>query len=242
MGPKISVIIPTRNEEKVLKDTLKQFISIKKKFDIEIIVSDGGSTDSTLKIARKYADKVILAREGVKQNIAIGRNAGAKAAKGDIIFETDADVRIPQITKFFSAVQEKFKDPNILAITTKIKVYPNEEIFLDKIAHLIFNSTVNLSVRFGSIAGKGECQIIRTRVFNKIQGYDESIIVGEDGNIFYKIKKLGKIGYLNNLTVYHSPRRFRKEGYIKVFYQYIREGCCLFFKGKSYLQEWKPIR
>ena len=54
---KISIIIPTLNEEKLITQTLKQFdCDIKKNFGLEVIVSDGGSTDSTLEIARNYAD------------------------------------------------------------------------------------------------------------------------------------------------------------------------------------------
>ena len=58
--PLISIIIPALNEEKLLKDTLTQFSpELKSKFKIEIIISDGGSTDATLTIARDYADIIV---------------------------------------------------------------------------------------------------------------------------------------------------------------------------------------
>jgi GT2 family glycosyltransferase len=108
--------------------------------------------------------------------------------------------------------------------------------------HSLINSSVYLSTKVGFIMGRGECQIIRTSSFKKVNGYDESIIVGEDGNLFYRIKKIGKIVYLNNLKVYHSPRRFRKEGYFKVLFQYTREGLFLIFTGHSYLQKWNSCK
>src|SRR4051812_1846574 len=97
---KLSIVIPTRNEAQALERTLKQYLPWKDKYGLELIVSDGNSTDGTLEIARKLADKVVPAEPGKKQNIAIGRNAGAWAASGEFIFETDADVHMPDPDKF----------------------------------------------------------------------------------------------------------------------------------------------
>lgn len=242
MRPEISVVIPAKNEGKYLERSLRQYYSIKKKLKIEIILSDGGSTDETLRIAKKYADKVILPKKNQKQNIAIGRNSGAKAAKGKFLFCTDADVIIPNITQFFKKLNEKFKDKEIVAATTELRIYPWEERLEDNIFHFIFNTSIRFASIFGSFLGKGECQFIRASTFKKVGGYKERIVVGEDNNLFYRLGKLGKVVYIKNLSVYHSPRRFRKEGYMKILYIYLREGFFLFFKGKSYSKEWTPLR
>ena len=54
-----SVIIPTLNEQDNIKKVVKQFSPIKSKYNIEIIVSDSGSTDQTVDISRKYCDKIV---------------------------------------------------------------------------------------------------------------------------------------------------------------------------------------
>jgi glycosyltransferase involved in cell wall biosynthesis len=82
---KFSVIIPTNEEESYIEKTLSQFISVRNQFDIEIIVSDAGSTDNTVIISRKYADRVIVNKKNTSQNIAIGRNKGAVISTGDIL-------------------------------------------------------------------------------------------------------------------------------------------------------------
>lgn len=238
----ISVIIPTKNEDKYLKKTIKQFDKIKKKFSIEVIVSDGNSSDDTKKIAKKYADRLIQEKKGKKQNIAIGRNLGAKSAKGKILFHTDADVIIDDIENFFKRVKEIFEDKDIIALTTKIKVYPNERRISDILVHAGFNFSIKYANYLGSFLGKGECQIVRASAFRRIKGYDEKTVVGEDCNLFYRLNKKGKIHYASDLTIYHSSRRFRKEGYLKVLLIYIREGLSLLLRGKSYLSEWKPVR
>ena len=69
--PSVSVIVPTLNEEKYLESCLKSIKNQDYQGEYEIIVSDGGSKDKTLKIAKKYADKVITCD---KKGIAYGRN------------------------------------------------------------------------------------------------------------------------------------------------------------------------
>src|SRR5665213_4213761 len=97
----ISIIIPTLNEEKILKKTLTSLKQLKVA-DYEIIVSDGASTDKTLEIAKDHAHKVITHTSAGRQNIAQGRNAGAAHAHGDYLVFIDADVFIPKINDFFT--------------------------------------------------------------------------------------------------------------------------------------------
>jgi len=242
MVPKISIIIPVKNEEKCLEKTLKQYLSIKKKFGIEVITSDGGSTDKTIEIARKYADKCILRKRGKKQTIAAGRNAGSRIAKGKILIHTDADVIIPDKERFFKRVNDLFKNKKIIAATPKLRIYPEEERISDKIGHFFINFTMRIANMFFPFLGKGECQIVRTSSFNKVGGYKETLVMGEDSNLFYRLRRIGRIAYLNDLVIYHSPRRFRKEGYIRLLLIFSFEGLYLILSGKPFLREWKQVR
>lgn len=69
----ISIIIPTRNESKIIEDTLEQFQSYRDQ--LEIIISDGGSTNKTIQKATPYVDHIIIADPKIKQNIATGKNS-----------------------------------------------------------------------------------------------------------------------------------------------------------------------
>jgi hypothetical protein len=51
----------------------------------EIIISEGGNKDQTVKIAAKYADKLIVYNEIKRQTIVHGRNGGARAAQGEFL-------------------------------------------------------------------------------------------------------------------------------------------------------------
>lgn len=80
---KISIIIPTLNEEKNLAMVLKD---IPKSVD-EVIVVDGHSTDNTVGIAKKFGVKVLF--DDVGKGSALRR--GMKVTKGDIVITMDAD-------------------------------------------------------------------------------------------------------------------------------------------------------
>lgn len=58
----------------------------------ELIVVDGGSRDATREIAQRFADRVLLAEKGRAQQM----NAGAAAARGDLLWFVHADCRIPR--------------------------------------------------------------------------------------------------------------------------------------------------
>lgn len=87
--PKVSFIIPTLNAAWILKKCL---ISIRSQSypskKIEIIISDAGSTDKTVSIAKKYQCKIIT-NPFINQEP--GKNLGLKNATGDICFFLDAD-------------------------------------------------------------------------------------------------------------------------------------------------------
>ena len=107
---KYSIIIPVLNEEILLPGILGQLNDplLKKKYDYEIIISDGGSKDNTIEIALKIADVVKLHNKDYKQNIAQGRNEGAKLAKGEILVFLNGDIHLPSVVEFFNFIDNMF--------------------------------------------------------------------------------------------------------------------------------------
>jgi len=89
---KVSVIIPVYNGEKYIEEcicsVLRQSLN-----DIEVICIDDGSTDSSLKIMKKLAekDKRIVIFEQENQGQGAARNKGIEVAKGEYVFFLDSD-------------------------------------------------------------------------------------------------------------------------------------------------------
>jgi glycosyltransferase involved in cell wall biosynthesis len=243
---RVSIIIPTRNEERVIQGAIEQYIPFLDTFDLEIIVSDANSTDRTAVIVREMAllhgTRVRLVQKTGPQNIAIGRNAGAAIAGGELLFHTDADVRIADIPHYFTTIQRFFGQPEVVAATVPIEIYPQEETSTDRFYHFLMNAAIRWSIPLGWCMAKGECQLVRRTAFQALGGYNEKLIAGEDCNLFYRLHKRGKVRFIRTLTVYHSPRRFREYGYWKLSYVYLMEGLCRLLVRRSFSREWRVVR
>src|SRR5574341_89216 len=108
----LSVIIPTLNEAKTIPTLLDALDAQIRKPD-EIIVADAGSTDGTPDVARGRGARVVRGgRPGP------GRNAGARAAVGDLLFFLDADV-VPR-PEFFAKALGEFEVNGYAVATTLV--------------------------------------------------------------------------------------------------------------------------
>jgi len=239
----VSVIIPTLNEEKLIEQTLKQFTpEIKKKFNLEVIVSDGGSSDATLKKIGAEVDKVVIHNNGIKQNISGGRNKGYDASQGDVLIFFNADTKVENLNLFLLKSLEVLNSDHVGALAYPVKVFPEEEILSDKLFHKCYNFYVRVLNKFFMGMGRGECHCIKREAFELANGYDDKLNAGEDFELYMKIRKNFKIAYMDKIYVYESPRRYRKFGYAKVFYDWAKNSIWITIFKKSLSKEWKPIR
>ena len=241
----ISIIIPTFFEEKLLTNLLKQFSQeLKTKYNFEVIVSDGGSTDKTVEIAKQFADKVVENISDKKQNISTGRNEGANVATGDILVFLNADCMPDNFEIFFSEIFDWTNNKeNFSAIACTVKAFENDEKLVDRIFYFLHNRYVCLLNLLGFGMGRGECQIVRRKIFEKIGGYNPKLIAGEDFDLYRRIvKNSGKILFSKKILINESPRRFRKYGYLKTLWFWTLNSLTVIFFNKSVSKEWEPIR
>ena len=239
----ISIIIPTLNEEKVLEKTLLA-LRESKNISYEIIVSDGKSTDNTIEVARKYADKVLIYDGITRQNIAMGRNLGASVANGDYLVFLDADVFVSQPESFFKQALTCFEeDDKLVALIPKLRVFPELATLADKIIFNIVNFNFFLINNIFHKGGAGgEFQMIKTDVFKKIGGYNENLSVAEDQELFWRLSGQGYTKLIWSLEVLHTSRRAHKIGWPRLLWSWFINLTYVMFMKKSYHKEWKEVR
>jgi glycosyltransferase involved in cell wall biosynthesis len=241
---RFSVIIPTKNEEKLLSRCLDGFSrELKDEYSIEIVVSDGGSSDATIGIAAAFADKIATHEEKRRQTIAEGRNRGAAIATGDVLIFLNADSFISKPKEFFERIRRRFLlDPSLLALAVKVEVDPDDRKLSDTLFHGFFNLYVRIVNWLGIGLARGECQIVRRQAFNAINGYDNSLPAGEDFEFYKRLKSYGKVRFDNKLLVYESPRRYRKYGYLKVYKDWTANALSVLFTKHAACDEWEEVR
>jgi cellulose synthase/poly-beta-1,6-N-acetylglucosamine synthase-like glycosyltransferase len=110
-----SLIIPVYQEEKIIEKELVKFTNeLRAKYNFEIVVTDGGSTDKTLEIAQKYADILITNSTNQKQTIAEGRNFGAEVANSDNFVFLNIDSTPQNLDHFLQTISLWTKDKSNL--------------------------------------------------------------------------------------------------------------------------------
>lgn len=188
---KVSIIVPVYNCENYIKKCIDSLINQTYK-NIEIIVVDDGSTDSSYKILKQYKNKIKLIHQE-NYGVSFSRNIGIKESTGDYIMFVDVDdwIDTDMIEKLYKEtnngkidivrcgyIREYINSSKINCICSKkIKVKEDKKIIYDK---FIKNYDLNSPC----------CQIIKKKCIEKL--FDETVKVGED--------------YLFNLDVYTNAR------------------------------------
>jgi rSAM/selenodomain-associated transferase 2 len=219
-----SIIIITLNEAENIEATIKharlaaQFPS-GKMVPIEIIVSDGSSTDKTLEISQNLADKVITGPRGRYRQL----NKGAREAKGDILLFLHADTLLPEGAVI--RILARLKNPNIIG--GGFKKYwewdPNIKISsLIKFVNYWWQGLDSWLVRLLKTFPGDNAIFVRRSFFEKLDGY-RAFWICEDFDFSRRLSKYGKkrLVYIRS-AVLTSTRRFERYGFFNVVFTWMR--------------------
>ncbi len=218
----LSIIIPTYNEEEYLPVLLE---SIKQQdfSDYEIIVADADSKDNTIKIAEEYG--CIVVEGGMP---AVGRNNGAKVAKGDYLLFLDSDLKLTE--DYLAKVIYEFKMERLGIAITQMK--PLSKKTEDKLLHDLANLFM-ISVEKIKPHGAGCYGIIAKRELHECcGGFNEELTFGEDTEYIERLAKKERFKVLRNAKIGVSTRRLEEEGLATLAKQY----------GKSTVNDFLGIR
>ncbi len=211
----VSVIIPARNEEDFLSDTIRSVREQSYLVD-EIIVVSNDSVDNTLQIARSYAD---MALDSPVKGTAYSKNLGARAASGDLIVFLDADTTMDSsvVEKMIASYDKGFSGG-------KVRIRPlDDDGLAAKISCVLSDIKNRVLNPFPFIdGGTGACTFISREMLDILTDnyggpYNPGLQVMEDVDIALKIKKNGSFDFLTDTQVYTSMRRFQDEGYVKTY-------------------------
>lgn len=215
----LSIVIPVRNEEKYIQQTLESLINQDyPKERYELIVVDGRSTDLTILIVQKFIADHPDVNIRLEDNPGIlssrARNIGIRTSKGQLIGVIDGHVHIPDKQLFTS--MEKFR--NETGMLCLARPAPLDVPGLDDglaywiaVARKSFLGHSSGSMIYSSY--EGQCDPVSSgfaydrSVFEKVGYFDESLDAAEDVEFHHRLKKAGIVAYTSpKLIIYYFPR------------------------------------
>jgi glycosyltransferase involved in cell wall biosynthesis len=243
--PKVSVLIPSFNEEKYIGKTLEAIMQ-QNYPHFEVIVVNNNSTDNTAEVVKTFiaanagAASITSLLHEIRQGTNHARECGRKNATGAIIAQLDADC-IPAKNWISQGVRILQKNKTV-AVTGPYDYF--DSIFfrrkLSLFAQVIFYPFINviaqLFKRGGIIIGGNS--FIKADILNRVGGYNVDLtFYGDDIEIAKRIIPFGKIIYSNKLVLKTSSRRFKAIGFGQVQKKYRKAFLDLMFFNKIKIQE-----
>jgi glycosyltransferase involved in cell wall biosynthesis len=203
----------------------------------EIIVVDNGSTDDTVKKAKLFKKYGVRIIHEPHKGVTRARQAGYKAAKGDIICNIDADTYVPA-----GWLHHALKALDGAVMATGPVVYLDFSPTLRFLTRLFYSIGNIAHYTLGPISMGGNT-IARTYALNRVGGYNTSLdFYGEDTDTAQRLAKIGKVRFSNDMWVYASARRFKEEGLVSTVVKYVLNYISMTLWGRPIHKQYKDIR
>ncbi len=219
--PSVSVLIPARNEEKVIGKLIESLLQMEyPKEKIEIIVINDGSDDRTEEIVRNFIlkDKRIRILNIPKEESGKGKgealNKGLKEAKNDVIAVYDAD-NIPDPDSLYKLCGALISEEKLAGCVGKFRAYNKGRNLLTRLINIesiafqwIIQAGRWFFVKISFIPGTNF--VIWRRVIEELGGWDRKALT-EDSELTFRIYEKGyRIKFLPVVTSWEQePERLK---------------------------------
>lgn len=201
----ISVIVPTLNEATVLDGTLS---ALRKEFNGELWVVDGGSRDRTKEIALAYTDRVLGGPLGLARQC----NLAARHAAGDILFFVAADCVVP--AGWVSAVEGALQSPYVVGGGFTLQLDD------DALAYRILAWGGNFRSRYLRVVLGDQGLFVRRNVFLTVGGMREGSLIPH-AKLCFDIAAHGEVVILSD-TMLSSSRKWKERGLLATTFTHLR--------------------
>ncbi len=218
----VSYVVLTKNNERTIADCLAS-IFIQNVEESEIIVVDGGSTDKTLDIVKKFqcrCSEIKLINSG---NIGESRQAGVESAKYDLVAFIDSDCELPYPgwTQYVVKLIDSSMVAGVWALGTYKKEYPSITRYTI-LSFWAFTEGIPWIVGAQNYYPVGCGHIIlKKSVISEVGGF-KPLKAGEDVDLTRRICNAGYVLSLTTSSVYH----LHAENFKQYMAKYKRDVSC----------------
>lgn len=207
-----SVIIPCHNAAGTIKQCIEALLGSDYPRDrFEIIVSDDGSIDASLEIARSLGVRVLPPARSTGPGGA--RNRGAQAASYGRLLFFDSDVIVrPDTLQLFDHALERFPEATVIQAIYAAGPY---RTLLSLYQHLWFYYFYTLRRNYPTLTFSSSCFAISRKDFIEAGMLNPRLRTNEDTEFGYRLARMGKQAMIcTDIEVYHD-RIFSLKGFLK---------------------------
>ena len=213
-APRCSIIVPVHGRAGLTRQCLDTILEQPPAVPFELIVVDDASKDETPRLLESYGDRVKAVRLDANQGFAGACNAGAEAARGELLVFLNNDT-IPVAGWLDSLVAHVDAHPAAGIVGAKL-LFPNETIQHAGVVicqdgnprHLYAgfpaaHRAVNVSRRFQAVTAA--CMLVRRETFEAVAGFDEAYRnCLEDTDLCLRAGEAGyEVHYCHESVLYH---------------------------------------
>lgn len=196
----LSIIVPTLNEAAGIGAALGALAPLRGRGH-ELIVVDGGSTDATVALARSHADRVLETARGRARQM----NAGAHAARGEIVLFLHADTRLPAGAD--GLIGRALEAPGRAWGRFDVRIVGRHRLLA------VIGAAMNLRSRITGIATGDQAIFVRRAAFEAVGGYPD-IALMEDVALSRALLRVSRPARVRE-RVATSGRRWEAHGVLR---------------------------
>lgn len=208
-SPSVSVIVPAYNEAAWLPHSLAALVAQDYPGAFELIVVDNGSSDQTVLVAKAHGARVV---SEPRLGVAYAREAGFRAARGDLLLTTDADTLVP-VDWLTNLVRLFDQHPEAVGVGG-----PVSYAMQDPLQRQLFETVIPLLHELDRWVHEGRGHLVganlavRRTAYLALDGFRTELTLGEDLDFSHRLAQLGPVIFAPQVRVVTSDRRFRSRG------------------------------
>lgn len=183
--PLISVVVPAFNSEKTIRETIDSVLNQTWK-NLELIVINDGSQDSTLDIINSIKDPRLMVFTYTNAGVAASRNRGSSLAQGEFISFIDAD-DLWTTDKLETQLKALQNNPQAAVAYSWTDHIDENSQFIRTGAQYIVSGNVYAELLISNFVANGSNVLIRTEALQEVGDFDQSFTPAEDWDMYLRL-------------------------------------------------------